>query len=243
MLNNIKNNYLSWVIFIGSVVLLLEIIFFNSGVIFSLFVSSLMIYFGKKLLEQRKGKFLFWGGLIFLCASVFSMITFKFLMLAVLLHFVIKFVSSKKEPKHILPIIKLPEQETKDTICITKPLFENTLLGQQRTPDDVYEWNDINIQAAVGDTVIDLSYTVLPKGETVIAIRNVIGKVQVLVPYELEVNISHSSIVGTVSVFNHAETKVFNQVMQYQTPDFQKSEQKVKIITSLFIGDLEVKRI
>ena len=39
----------------------------------------------------------------------------------------------------------------------TEPLFENIFLGQQKTPNGVYEWNDINIQAGIGDTVIDLS--------------------------------------------------------------------------------------
>ena len=62
----------------------------------------------------------------------------------------------------------------------SKPLFQNKLFGGQKTPDHEYEWNDINIQTGFGDAVIDLSYTVLPKGESVIFIRNVMGKVTVL---------------------------------------------------------------
>ena len=56
----------------------------------------------------------------------------------------------------------------------------------------MYEWNDVNIQAGIGDTVIDLSYTVLPKGETVIFIRNVMGKVTIMIPYDVEVSVNHS---------------------------------------------------
>ena len=58
-----------------------------------------------------------------------------------------------------------------------QPLFQNRHFGQQKTPDHDYEWNDMNIQVGIGDAVIDLSYTVLPKDETVIFIRNVMGKV------------------------------------------------------------------
>jgi lia operon protein LiaF len=244
MLKNMKSDYMSWTILIGIVVLLLEVSFFNSGLIFSLFISAAMIYIGRKYLPKKRGKLLFWGGLFFLVASIFSMITFRFFLIAILINFVIQFVQSKRKPKYIIPVIKTNENEDKQEMMVrSRPLFENIFFGQQKTPSQVYEWNDVNIQSAVGDTVIDLSYTVLPKGETVIFIRNLIGNVQVLVPYELEVSISHSVITGSTSILESPETKVFNHVLQLQTPDFEKAEQKVKIITSLVFGDLEVKRI
>lgn len=250
MLKNMKSNYMSWTILIGIVVLLLEVSFFNSGLIFSLFISAAMIYIGRKYLPKKRGILLFWGGLFFLVASIFSMITFRFFLIAILINFVIQFVQSKRKPKYIIPVIKENENENEnedkdkqEMMVRSRPLFENIFFGQQKTPSQVYEWNDVNIQSAVGDTVIDLSYTVLPKGETVIFIRNLIGNVQVLVPYELEVSISHSVIAGSTSILESPETKVFNHVLQLQTPDFEKAEQKVKIITSLVFGDLEVKRI
>lgn len=239
-----KSNYMSWTILIGIVVLLLEVSFFNSGLIFSLFISAAMIYIGRKYLPKKRGKLLFWGGLFFLVASIFSMITFRFFLIAILINFVIQFVQSKRKPKYVIPVIKTKEnEETKEMLVRTQPLFENIFFGQQKTPSQVYEWNDVNIQSTVGDSVIDLSYTVLPKGETVIFIRNLIGNVQVLVPYELEVSISHSVIAGSTSILESPEAKVFNHVLQLQTPAFEKAEQKVKIITSLVFGDLEVKRI
>ncbi|WP_141430565.1 cell wall-active antibiotics response protein LiaF [Bacillus sp. 03113] len=244
MLNKIVSNYLSLVILAGGILLLLEFFFFNSGVIFSLLVAAGMIYIGKKRRTKKIGKFLFWAGIIFLVLSIVSMITFKFLLFAILIYYVIQFVQSKKNAAKIQPIIKEPEiNEQKEPYIRKCSLFHNAYFGKQQTPEHVYEWSDVNIQAGVGDTVIDLSYTVLPKGETVIFIRNYIGNVRVLIPYDLEVDVHHSVIAGSTTIFDIHESKLFNQAIQVQTPGFETAEQKVKIFTSLIVGNLEVKRI
>jgi lia operon protein LiaF len=244
MIKKKKSDYVSWIILIGVVILLLEVTFFNKGLIFSLFISIVMVYLGRQAMHKKLGKIIFWGGLIFFTASVFNMMTFRFLLLAVLIHFVIQFAQSKRAPNVISPVVKLDtEPKQGEQVISRKPLFQNTIFGQQRTPDHVYEWNDINIQTGVGDSVIDLSYTVLPKGETVIFIRNFIGNIQIFVPYDYEVSVHHSVLAGSTSVFEYQESKMFNQVFHLQTPDYEKAEQKIKIFTSVLIGDIEVKRI
>ncbi|MBS4213628.1 MULTISPECIES: cell wall-active antibiotics response protein LiaF [Neobacillus] len=244
MFKNVKNDYLGWLMLVGVVILLLEILFFNSGLIFSLFIAGGMVYLGRKRSGKKLGKLLFIGGIFFFVISVLNMMTFKFFLLAILLHFFIQFITSKKNPNKIdLQIIETENTEKEETLIQTKPLFENIFLGQQKTPVGVYEWNDINIQAGIGDTIIDLSYTMLPKGETVIFIRNLIGNVQILVPYEVDVSVQHSCLVGSSVVLEHHERKMFNQVFQLKTPGYEEAEHKVKIFTSLIVGNLEVTRI
>jgi lia operon protein LiaF len=244
VLKNIKNDYVSWIILIGGMILLLEVLFFNRGLIFSLLISSGLIYLGRKRRAKRKGKILFWAGIVFFCASIFNMMTFKFFLVAVLLHFFIQFANSKRNPKTISPILTEPKTLLEEeTIVQTKPLLENVLFGQQKTPAGVYEWNDINIQSWVGDTVIDLSYTVFPKGETVIFIRNGIGNIHILVPYEMEVSVHHSVLAGSTSIFDYHDPKIFNKVVNIKTLEYEKTDQKIKIFTSLMVGNLEVSRV
>jgi lia operon protein LiaF len=244
MLKNAKTDYTGWLVVIGAVVLLLEILFFNHGLIFSLFFSGAMIYFGRKKAGKKSGKFLFFAGIIFLMISVFSMMTFKFLLMAILLHLIIQYSTSKNNPTKIALDIKESEQiPQEETLIKSKPLFENVFFGQQKTPSDVYEWNDINIQTGIGDTIIDLSYTVLPKGETVIFVRNVIGNIKIQVPYEVEVSVHHSCVVGSTTVFENHQSQVINQSFHLKTAGYDQAEQKVKIFTSLLVGNLEVSRI
>ncbi|RSK50676.1 cell wall-active antibiotics response protein [Bacillus canaveralius] len=244
VLDKIKSDYISWFILIGCILLLLEVTFFNKGLIFSLLVAVGMIYFGRKAMPGTFGKILFWSGLIFFFASIIGMMTFRFFLLAILVHFVIQYSQSKRKPEQINPVLKEPVLfNSEEEVVRKKPLFDNVLFGQQKTPERVYEWNDINIQAGFGDTVIDLSYTVLPPGETVVFIRNFIGNVQILVPYDLEVSIHHSVIAGSIKVFNFQEPKAFNRTFLLQTPGYETQEQKIKIFTSLIVGDVEVKRV
>jgi lia operon protein LiaF len=244
MLKKINSEYLSWIILIGAVILLMEVTFFDQGLIFSLFISIIMVYLGRKSMPKKRGKLLFWGGIVFLIINIFHMMTFRFLMLAIFIHFVIQFAQSKRAPNIVSPVVsESTENKPREQVIQRKPLFRNILFGQQRTPDHVYEWNDINIQSGVGDSIIDLSYTVIPKGETVIYIRKFIGNIQIFVPYDYEVSVQHSVLLGTTTVFDFHEAKMLNQVFHLQTPDYEKADQKVKIITSVLLGDIEVKRI
>lgn len=244
MFKNTKNDYIGWMVIIGVIILVMEILFFNSGLIFSLFISGGMIYLGRKRAGKKMGKILFIGGIIFFALSLFNMMTFKFLLVAILLHFFIQFLNAKKNPKKISPEIISSEPSPQEEAMIrTEPLFENIVLGQQKTPTGAYEWNDVNIQAGIGDTIIDLSFTMLPKGETVIFIRNLIGNIQILVPYDIDVSIQHSCIVGSSTVFEVHDSKLFNRVLHLKTPGYETAEHKVKIFTSLVVGNLEVSRI
>jgi lia operon protein LiaF len=237
-----KSDYLNKAVLFGIVVLLLEVSFFNRGVIFSLLVALGMVYIGRKRMPRSSGKLFFWSGIAFFTISVFNMMTFKFLLLAILIHLIIQYFQSKKDPKVIQPVIKKEEKES-EILIEKKPIFDSSLFGDRKTPDHVYEWNDINIQSLLGDTTIDLSYTVLPKGETVIFIRNFIGNVQLLIPYDIEVSVNHSSIAGKAHIFQYEGDKQFNQSVQYQTEGYDHAEQRVKIFTSLLVGDFEVKRV
>ncbi len=107
----------------------------------------------------------------------------------------------------------------------------------------MYEWNDVNIQGGMGDTVIDLSYTVLPKGETTIFIRNVIGKVTILIPYDVEMSVNHSVFYGSVKILDFYESSSVNRQVKVETTNYESADQKVKVFTSMLIGDIEVKRV
>ena len=245
MFQKLKSDYLSWIVLIGVFFLLLDVFFFNEGLIFSLIVATGMIYLGRKRMPKKTGKLLFWAGLFFLIVNVINMLAIKFFLLALLCLLIVQYANRKKQAKTITPIIKeqVDFEKRSETIIKEQPLFQNRLFGQQRTPDHVYEWNDVNIQAGIGDTVIDLSYTVLPKDETVIFIRNMMGKVTIMIPYDVEVSVHHSVFFGSAKILDFKEASLKNRVIQVESADYEQTNQKVKIFTSMIIGDIEVKRV
>lgn len=244
MPKKLKNDISSWVFIIVLSLFFIEIIFFDGGILFFLLLMIGLMYIGKKRLPRTSGKIFLGIGLIGFTTSVFNLMTFKILLLVTLIYLLLHFLQTKKQPMFIDPIFNDKEEVSIiEEKFQRQPLLKNTLFGHQKTPEHVYEWNDINIQVGIGDVVIDLSNTVLPKGEAIISIRHFVGNVQLFVPYEIEVSVRHSVVSGAVTIFNHKDTKVLNETIQYQTPDYEIRPQKLKVITSMIAGNIEVKRI
>ena len=244
MFKQLKDNYANWVYVVGGF-LLLEIFVFNPGLIFSLLVSIGMIYIAKKSLKGGAGKILFWIGLLLLIVSILNMVTVKIILLSILAYYIFQLFQKKNTTDIIKPIIRDKETvtHTEEPILKKKEIFTNSFYNRNVTPDHVYEWNDINIQCGITNTTVDLSYTVLPEGETVIMIKNIVGDVKVYIPYDMEVSINHSILFGSYHIFREAEENVWNQNVSIRTADFDQAETRVKIFTSFIAGNLEVKRI
>ena len=241
-MHKLKSDYLSWILLIGAFFLLLDIFFFNRGSIFSLIVAAGMIYLGRTWLPNTSGKLMLGAGIVFLALNALNMLVIKFFFLALLGVYIYQYSQRKKKPEKIIPNIQLSGAQTAKQVT-SKPLFQNKLFGGQKTPDHEYEWNDINIHTGFGDSVIDLSYTVLPKDESVIFIRNMVGKITILVPYDIEMSVHHSVLFGSARILDYEENGLFNRVTTIHTEDYEHAKQKVKIFTSVMIGDIEVKRV
>ncbi|KAA9031210.1 cell wall-active antibiotics response protein [Niallia endozanthoxylica] len=246
LLQKLKSDYLSWIVLIGAFFVLLDVFFFNRGLIFSLIVAIGMVYIGRKRTPKKTGTLLFWAGIFLLFVNVINMMAVKFFLLALLCFLIFQYANRKQKLNTIIPMIHEQNEDAGfhgQTIIKEQTLFQNRLFGHQQTPDHVYEWHDVNIQCGVGDSLIDLSNTVLPKGESIIFIRNIMGKVTVLIPYDVEVSIQHSVLFGSARILDFYETSLINRLIKVETGNYEQTDQKVKIFTSMMIGDIEVKRV
>lgn len=244
MLKNINSDYFNWIILIGSLLLLFEVLFFNGGLIVTFLLSIGSIYLGRKWRPRFLGKVLYWGGWLWFVITVLNMITLRYFLFVLIIYLIVQFYQTQKNPKQIKPVITEPKETDGNGHFIhRKKIFENKIFSSQKSPEYAYEWNDINIQVGVGNTVIDLSDTVLPKGEAVICIRSLVGNVQILIPYEIEVHIYHSLMVGAITIFQEEEQKVVNETVMYETAQYKDADQKIKLFTSAISGKLEVKRV
>lgn len=239
MLKRLTTDTINTILIIGVILLVLEIVFFNGGLVFSVLFSGVLIYVGWKDYRPLWRKVLFWIGLISLIFTVLSMIAVRFLIVAVIFFFLRNYFKSREKPERIEPEIIDREQIFSEQ----GPLLKQKFFGDEHTPDHSYEWQDVNIQGGFGDRIIDLSQTVLPHDEAVISIRHFVGNLMVYVPYEVEVSIHHSALIGRASIFQYKKSKVLNQILSYQTEEYRERKPRVKIITSMVSGDLEVKRV
>ncbi|MGM8365907.1 cell wall-active antibiotics response protein LiaF [Virgibacillus sp. W0181] len=245
MFKRIDTDLINNIIIIGVILFVVEITFFNGGLIFSALFSGLLIYIGWKNYSHLWGKVCFWIGLISIIFSILNMMAIRFFIIVGIVFFLLHYFRSKNENEHITPELPLPggQSETGETIYKIDPLFDKNFFSDQKTSDSAYSWRDVNIHGAFGDRTIDLSNTVLPNDTAVISIRHFIGNIVIYVPYEVEISIHHSSIFGKATILNHEHRKLLNQTLSYQTSKYNSNNPRVKIITSLLSGDIEVKRI
>ncbi|WP_167578701.1 cell wall-active antibiotics response protein LiaF [Jeotgalibacillus proteolyticus] len=245
MFKELKANSISTWVLIAAGLVLIEILFFNNGMLFSLAFSGALLYFGRKSFHRFLGKVMFGLGLLSLIMTILSMFTLKLLLLFFIVYWINHYFQSKKEPEVITPVIEISGIATNSEELIFKrqQLLSTKWVGNQHTPEHTYEWEDIQLQNGIGDIVIDLSNTVLPQGESVISIRSCIGKITIFIPYELDVNIHHSAIAGSADIFDYQSTRLWNESVAFQSQTYTEAHQKVKILTSAWAGDLEVKRV
>ncbi|MGP4105477.1 cell wall-active antibiotics response protein LiaF [Virgibacillus sp. L01] len=243
MFQRLSTDTFNWILIIGVILFVIEVAFFHGGMIFSALFSGFFIYIGWKKFYRLWGKIFFWFGVVGLVFAVLNMLAVRFLILAAIVLFIINYSKSKQESEQINPRLTGTEEVKNETVTQLKPLFNHKVFGDQRTEDTAYQWRDINIHAAFGDRVIDLSNTVLPNDTVVISLRHIVGNVEIHVPYEVEVSVHHSAVFGRAHILGKHHWKLMNQSLLYQTEDYDTTFPRVKIVTSVLSGDIEVKRI
>ncbi|CAM3284150.1 cell wall-active antibiotics response protein LiaF [Sporolactobacillus spathodeae] len=241
MFQSLKNDRYSWLWIAGLFALVMQSIFGGWGFLLPAALFAGLLYYGKNRFSQRKGKIIFFIGIIGLSLVLLSTFVFKLTILLLFLLFIYDFVQSKRYPSIIQP--NFQAGHVKETIFRRQLLLQNKWFGHQQTPPDDYEWHDINIQNGAGDTLIDLSHTILPPREAVIVVRHLAGRVRILVPYGIGVSVRFSVILGSLDFLGHEEPRLINESIAFQTENYDAAEQNVSIIVSALSGNLEVRRI
>ncbi|WP_053217982.1 cell wall-active antibiotics response protein LiaF [Virgibacillus senegalensis] len=241
MFNRKNTDLIVMILLITVVIFVFELLFDGPWLLFCIIMYIAAIYYGRLHIDKSWGRLVFWAGLVGLIITILNTTAFRFLLLTSLAYLMYRWYHSKKQPVYHKPQF---EKDGSGEGAIQRPtIFTNKWFGRQKTSTKPYEWQDINIQTGIGDAVIDMNNTVLPKGEAVIFIRNLFGNMEILVPYEVEVSISHSTLFGSAEILDYAEDHMWNKVIHIESENYQHAKQKVKIVTSTLAGKIEVKRV
>ncbi|MGQ8871366.1 cell wall-active antibiotics response protein LiaF [Paenibacillus sp. TSA_86.1] len=125
-----------------------------------------------------------------------------------------------------------------------KTFNKSTFIGDFHMGKEVFTLKPMNISSFIGDTVIDLTKAQIPYGETKIVISHFIGDVKVFVPEDMDVGISltTSSFLGDMKLLG-TKRGGFMGNAQEETPHYREAGKKVRIIVSVFIGDVKVNKV
>lgn len=120
---------------------------------------------------------------------------------------------------------------------------KNKWIGNQEHFRNQFGFEDINMVRLFGNDVIDLDEAVLVGKDNIVLIRKVFGKTKVIVPIDVEVSLSATSIYGQVGFLGLSTWDLRNESFSIHSPNYQDSHKRVKIVINSLFGDVEVVRV
>ena len=115
--------------------------------------------------------------------------------------------------------------------------------GNQDHTKDQYGFEDINIIRLFGNDIVDLDEGVLIGRDNIVVIRKTFGRTKIVVPIDVEVSLSASSLYGRVRFLNLSFWDLRNESFSISSPGYNESHKRVKIVVNCLFGDVEVIRV
>ncbi|MCJ7841477.1 cell wall-active antibiotics response protein LiaF [Lederbergia sp. NSJ-179] len=234
-----QKSRMGWFMLLVATGITLELLL-NWKLFVPLLIGCFLIYYGLRKARRESSKVYFIIGLLFAIIPIMSTSFFKLFMIVAVIYGLIQYSKAKKQPQK--RSIETVPPGTNPKVNRKIPYIKNRLTGNQRIVNQVFEWDDINIQCGFGNTIIDLGMTMLPPGDSIVLIRGFIGNIQLLVPFDASITVNHSTISGKLKVFNHEEELLNSNVIYYTDENDEEASRRIKIITNVAFGDVEVRR-
>lgn len=101
---------------------------------------------------------------------------------------------------------------------------------------------DMAISGGIGDVTIDLTQAISLGGERHLVIERCIGSVTVYIPYDVAVSVNGRTMVGTIEAVGQ-RCKGWKSRLSAESDGYEKSDSKLRINLSSWVGDLVVRSI
>lgn len=113
-------------------------------------------------------------------------------------------------------------------------------IGAHHVQGDSVSFEDINLIRLSGSDTIDLESVIVRGTDNVIVIRKIYGPTKILVPIDVAVQLNVASIYGSVTFLDKPGYDLRNASIKIASPDYDKSQKRVKIIVNTLAGPTEV---
>lgn len=130
----------------------------------------------------------------------------------------------------------------------TQTHLDDSYLQKQNIIESV-KWNqqpwtlrNMSIWNVMGEITMDLSLAIMEDKEVTIILQGVIGDIDMIIPEDVGVSVSGSVFFGQLDVALEKEAGLLNKIV-WQSPNYNTSSNKVKLMISYIVADVDVKFI
>jgi lia operon protein LiaF len=215
--NNNRNRNTYLVLIAAGVFLLLE-----HSIGFSAVIALFLMFIGYQQIRasgDKKGYILFAIGAILLIGS-----NFAFIVALVLISLGFFYLKSRKA-------------HGEDPDYVRQKLIES--LKYDREPWVVRRLSAWNV---IGEIKMDFSLAIFEEKESVVVLQGIVGDIDIIIPEYLGVSVQSSLTFGQMDIGPDKEAGVMNKII-WHSPNYAASENRVKLIISYLVGDIDVKII
>lgn len=244
---------------IGVILLVIGIIIIFSIIgIGAMFLGPfILLFFGIVLIKKRIhliGYALVAFGILALFNLIFSIHLGEILLAVIFLYIGVRLLKKKDSPysqnkKQRGDYTRTIDSDDKDwakaghgqtTKQKSGPTLRKSFIGDLHLMHDSFELEDMNIWHGIGDVKIDLSKAMIPEGETELVISGWVGDIDIYIPYDIDVSVEATVTFGELEILNRRQGGIRRQ-LSVATKEYPESKRRVKIILSLFLGDIDVR--
>ncbi len=118
----------------------------------------------------------------------------------------------------------------------------SSVLGDFVLLNHRFELHNMRVNNGLGDVKIDLSKAIIPPGETTLEINGWLGDIQVYVPYDLEVSVQASVLMGELNILEYQQDG-FSRRISTKSSGYEHTSKRVNLTLSLILGEIDVRYV
>lgn len=119
-------------------------------------------------------------------------------------------------------------------------VHKKTLINSSKSGKEPWVVKNMNYWAFINEFHVDFTMAILEEKETTIILQGFVCDVGVIIPEYIGLEVDNSLWVGQLSINQRIESG-FMMKNTWKSPNYETSEQKVKLIISYPVGNVDVK--
>jgi len=119
---------------------------------------------------------------------------------------------------------------------------KHKLLLNLRLDEKSWVMNSMSFWHAIGEIRMDMSQAVPEDKETTIVLQGLIGDLDLIVPEDYGIQVDASVLLGQV-LFRQSQESGMLHRLSWKSPNYDQSEQKVKLQLFYLLGDIKIRTV
>jgi lia operon protein LiaF len=122
------------------------------------------------------------------------------------------------------------------------PSFQQkqTFIGSIRFGKEPWVLKDSSYWLMIGEIHMDLSMAIFEQEEITLVLQGIIGDIDIIVPEDVCIEVTANVLIGQMDLPHGKDSGVLNKAL-WKSPHFEASDQRVKLIVSYIVGDVDIR--